>query len=171
MELRRLTTRYDPKEDRLKLVGEVKPGQTIVLWFTQRMMNSLVTALAKHLEKTSDPLKNTDAVQSNLKQTFAQQRAHADLPKQAPVKAMDSLESWLVQTVDIKSKPSGIRLRFRGETEEQQTQVELAQVPLRQWLNIVHGQYRKAGWSTSVWPVWIEESRAVEPNARTMVLH
>lgn len=171
MELNRLTTRYDSKEDRLKLVGEIKPGQTVVLWFSQRLMNRLVAALAKHLEKTTDPIKKADAIQSNLKQTFAQQRAHAELPKQVPVTAVDVLDAWLVQGVDLKATPSGVRLSFKGETDEHQIQMMLAHVPLRQWLNIVHGQYRTAGWNTAIWPVWLEESRAVEVKDRSMVMH
>lgn len=41
-DLQRITTQYIEVEDRLRLTGELAPGEVVVLWLTQRLMHRLI---------------------------------------------------------------------------------------------------------------------------------
>ena len=43
--------------------------------------------------------------------------------------------------------------------------------PLRQWLSILHRQYRLAGWPNAIWPAWVEEARPLHPRKRANMVH
>lgn len=175
MELNRLTTQYDPMQDRIRLTGELVSGQSVVLWLTQRLLNRLVRHVSQQLEKTSTSKSDVPSVQAHLKQSFAQQRARTVLPRQAPVATEDSSIQWLVKSVGLKANEKanaeGIRLVFTGFADAEQAALSLTATPLRQWLNILHDQYRVAGWATTTWPDWVAESRPLAAADRSAALH
>ena len=171
IELSRLTSHYDPLQDRIRLAGELKSGQSVVLWLTQRLLNRLVPKISQQLEKPSASKANVPSVQAHLQQSFAQQRARTELPRQAPVATEDNGLQWLVKTVDVKFSAKGIRLVFKGVTDTEEAAAALPATALRQWLNILHDQYRVAGWATTVWPLWVEESRPLTKEDRSAALH
>jgi len=47
--------------------------------------------------------------------------------------------------------------------------VTLAARPLRQWLDIVHDAYRKAGWPLAVWPGWLRDGEAPADRSAVVV--
>ena len=51
LELQRLTTEYVDAEDRMRLTGEIRPGETLVLWLSQRLLMRLLPHLFLWLEK------------------------------------------------------------------------------------------------------------------------
>lgn len=165
--LSRLTTQYDVAQDRIRIAGEVKEGQTVVLWLTQRLVNRMVAHVGTTLEKP-EPLKpKALAVQAQLKQSFAQQRARSQMRRTLPPVKPDELSpQWLVHKVNIKSGPDGMRLVFQGEEMSEQVALGMGFTPLRQWLGILHDQYRLAGWSTGMWPTWVSEP-ALPPKPST----
>ena len=173
MIIKRLTTKYDVTQDRLRLAGETDDGQALVLWLTQRLMNRLAPHLCRSLEaQSSVPLRTPDATTApvasavtQVKQTFAQERARAALPRQAPVRSDAQTPDVLVHSVDVKATRAGLTLAFKIG-DEIAAKVLLPHQALRQWLNIVYDQYRAAGWATSVWPAWIEESRPRKTTSR-----
>ena len=149
IQLQRITTQYDPAEDRIRLTGTDEHGQTHLLWLTQRLLNRLVPNLCNGLEKKSDrPVQSTPATNRSLRthveQSFAQQRASAQLPRQAPVVPLADTTDWRVHSVDVKHAPGGARLTFCGTTESQQAALVLPTSALRQWLGIAFVQYRRA---------------------------
>ncbi len=86
MELKRLTTQYHPSEDRVRLTGLDDRGQTMCLWFTQRLLNRLVPALCEGLDKQLAAAMSKGMEQplrSHVEQSFAQQLACAALPRHA----------------------------------------------------------------------------------------
>jgi len=171
MELNRLTTQYDPMQDRIRLAGELKSGQSAVLWLTQRLLNRLVPHISQQLEKPIASKADVPSVQAHLQQSFAQQRARTELPRQAPVTAEKNSIQWLVKTVGLKANQKGIRLVFTGFADMEQAALALPATPLRQWLNILHDQYRVAGWATTMWPEWLEESLPLTMADRSTALH
>jgi hypothetical protein len=58
IELKRLTTQYDPAEDRIRLTGTNDQGQTMCLWLIQRLLNRLVFKGAVEAEQAVVDLPN-----------------------------------------------------------------------------------------------------------------
>lgn len=170
--LNRVTTQYDMAQDRIRMTGEVKEGQTVVVWLTQRLVNRLVAHVSTKLEKPEPRQPQLLAVQAQVQQSFAQQRARSEMKSPLPpVKADELSPQWLVHKVDIKSGPDGMRLVFQGEAMSEQVALGMGFTPLRQWLGILHDQYRLAGWSTGMWPTWVTESALPPKPANKTVLH
>jgi hypothetical protein len=174
IELKRLTTQYDPAEDRIRLTGTDDEGQTLCLWLTQRLINLLVPHLCQGLEKQASASAAEGMAQplrSHVEQSFAQQRARAAQRRQAPVVAADGAPQWRVDVLDIKRAPGGVRLVFKGKLEAEQAVVDLPASALRQWLGIVFDQYRRASWPTQAWPAWMEEAAMPAVQASASALH
>lgn len=182
-ELRRFTTDYVEDEDRLRIRGEFRSGEKVVLWITRRLADRLVPPLAAWLERQADPPEARTAsspAAAVATRSFVQQAASAELPKQAPVDPGPAPASWLVRSVDLGQGAAIIRLTFRNhearkgavETGEgASATVAMAPVVLRQWLGIVHDKYRKAGWSTGRFPGWITDASTASGSAVPATLH
>ena len=168
-ELRRITTEFIDIEDRIRLAGEVAPGQTVVLWLTQRLLGRLLPHLVGWLEQQTG-----NDVRGEILQGFAQQAAMAALEPQAPVPGQPHDRGWLVHSVDIATGRDGLRLTFKtgapGESGEPFSLTLQAQ-PLRQWLNILYDQYRKGEWPQASWPAWLTEARPPQAGRPTALLH
>jgi hypothetical protein len=175
IELKRLTTQYDPAEDRIFLAVADDQGQALRLWLTQRLINRLVPHLCEGLEKrggTATDQGPVHSLHSQVAQSFAQQQARATLQRERPVVPAADAPQWRVEAVDVSYAAGGARLNFKGTTEAQQALLALPTPALRQWLGIVFEQYRRAGWQTQVWPAWMEEAAVPSPSkALVGVLH
>lgn len=163
--LQRITTQYDPAEDRIGVTGMDAGGQTVVLWLTQRLLNQLVARLCQGLEHT-DPRPSQSAV---LQHSFAQQRAHAALPRQSAVVPQPGAPQWRVDRIDVHQSAGGVRLTLKGQEVDAAARLRLSTPALRQWLGMVYRQYRLAGWALGVWPAWMEEAQM--PTVRPTALH
>lgn len=171
MDLQRITTQFIEVEDRIRLTGQVGEGQTVVLWLTQRLLQRLVPHLCQWLEKQIPVKPQEPPLRAQVQQSFAQQKARAEIERQAPVRAEAVSLAWLVCSVDLKSGPLGARLVFKGGNDAERVTLGLSPKSLRQWLGILHDQYRAASWSSTIWPVWMEESRPARGSAPVTVLH
>ena len=162
-ELRRLTTRYVDSEDRLRVAGEVASGQVQVMWLTQRLLNRLLPHLWKWLDHAvqAQPRSHdtpaaalaaaSPAAQTEL-QRFAQQSAAAERRQQVPVDPSRAARTLLVQSVDIRHLPVGLRLTFKAAAPAigavptliepaattEAVQLTLATPALRQWLQLLY---------------------------------
>lgn len=151
--LKRMSSAYDKLEDRLRITGETDQDTTVVLWFTQRLLRRLLSALLQQLEKDSPP-RTPAAGARELVQSFAQEAAVAGLRRQAPVAAQDESPAWLVQSVDVTPTESHVALAFRARNGES-ANVRLRTTELRQWLAIMHAVWTRAQWPADFWPAWI----------------
>lgn len=161
--LQRITTEYDEHEDRLRLSGELPDGSSVVLWLTQRLLNRLVPHLTAWLTQHGTPLSADKAMpwlDGHDLQGFAQQAAQSQLVVQAPVCVLPSTASWRVDTVKVTQHSAGVALVFKGEASEQQVELPMAPMPLRQWLGIVYAQTQRGQWPMAAWPTWMHESQA-----------
>lgn len=161
-ELRRITTEYIPVQDRLRLRGEVAPGEQVELWLTLRLMNRLLPRLLDWLARSqppeSHPIRNPDSVTSQAMQSFAQQAAVATLRLQAPVPHQPNGESWLVVEVTVSVRAQILSLTFKSAAEEAlplAVCLVMQARSLRQWLDVLYRQYQKADWPMHLWPAWI----------------
>ncbi len=155
--LQRFTTEYIVAEDRIRLAGEVKDASPVVIWLTQRLLQRLLPMLLQWLEE-----RGSERPGDEVWQTFAQQAAQAELPQQDPVQADAACAVWLTEAVDIAHSEETVCLTFRGGGSLIAT-MSLSVQPLRQWLGIVYGAYRRAEWPLDVWPDWMRESGSVAP--------
>lgn len=170
--LNKITTQFDPAEDRVCLSGTTGSAQAMRLWLTQRLINRLVPHLCQALEKPASPSpKVLEPVRTHLEQSFAQQKARAALPKQPPVVASADSPQWRVDKVDVQQSAGGVRLIFKGGAESEQVMLSLTMPALRQWLGILYGQCLRAGWPVQAWPSWMEESVLDKQPKSVGVLH
>lgn len=165
--LQRITTEFVESEDRIRLTGEVSEKgacMTKVLWLTQRLLNRLAPCLCEWLAGS-----DTKSPTAELKQEFAQQKAQAELKPQAPVRFVTQTQGHLVYSVDVQTAPGVMVLIFKGHTEQPQAALQFTPLQLRQWLHILHNQYRRAEWPTTAWPSWMETERFESGQCRLML--
>lgn len=158
LELNRLTSEYIEAEDRFLLTGEDQDSNALCLWLTQRLalriISHLVSELSSHSpEALQNPSHDDDA--NKLLQETAQQEAQADLAPQEAVTSTSATPALLIQEVDINRATNGtVGFVFKDNAAKK---VALGFEPqqLRQWLAILHQQWRVAQWPATVWPQWI----------------
>jgi len=159
--LQRMTTAWLETEDRLRLTGECTDGTLVCLWLTRRLSDRLLPLLLDWLDGHAH-----DDVHASLMQEFAQEAARGALAPQAAVPA-DAGDTVLVQAVTVARGTHAIGLTFRASEAPEDArswEVTMEQQPLRQWLAIIHDQYRKAEWPLDLWPAWIAVTTA-QPTA------
>ncbi len=155
--LTRLTTDFVEDEDRIRITAETADGQTVVLWFTQRLLLRLVPQLVKWLEPNAPA--QPDA-QHLAQQGFAQDAARAGLRAEPPVAARAAGLQTRVDAVDVTQSPAALQLVFRGPDLPQGARLTMAPQPLRQWLAILYDRWIRAQWPLQVWPAWISGVQA-----------
>ncbi len=178
-EIQRITTQYIEVEDRIRVAGEVKKGEVVVLWLTQRLLHRLVAPVCAWLEdqpaqvapeeSLRAPFKPALDAEERLRQSFAQQVARAQQPKQKPVAVDSASAEWLVHSVDIKRDDARMRLIFKGKDVEP-VSLTIAREPMRQWLDILYQQCRAARWPLS-WPEWMRDGDLMHLEIQHAVLH
>ena len=177
IKLKRITTQYIPFEDRIRLTGSNEGGATLILWLTQRLLNRLVVPLCDGLEKRTSSVQKkpgspaVPSVQAHMVQTFAQQKAAAELPKVGPVVLAPHSPAWLVETVVVKHIKNDIQLFFKGMEASDRAELTLSTFELRQWLGIVFRESKSAAWPTQVWPAWVEEASKPSAPLQPSALH
>lgn len=164
--LTRVTTEYHSVEDRVRLSGQLGDGTVTVIWMTGNLLGRLVPELIRWLEAAGQNVPRAAVFHS-----FKQERARSQLEQQLPVKAADATSTWLATAVDLRKSPTGVRLVFRNPEQAQQLALDLAPVPLRQWLNMLLQAYTRAQWSLAVWPEWMREQQAAMATPAPQALH
>lgn len=155
--LNRVTTEYQPVQDRVRLAGDPGDGSVLVLWLTQRLLRQLVPQLLEWLQKqdTADLPGGDELLHSARQQSATRRLGDADA---APVVAAEARAEWLVTAVDVQQRPEVLRLIFRAPQQHRERIVlDLRPLALRQWLHIVMLAYARAAWPLDVWPEWMRE--------------
>ncbi|HSG02293.1 MAG TPA: hypothetical protein VLA39_01050 [Marinobacterium sp.] len=155
----RLTTEYVQHEDRIRLNLEDAQQQRATLWFTQRLLNRVIPALVKVLEEETSGSPQAEEVQA-----FAQQRAQRSIEQEAPIAATDA--AWLVRRVDLTPTKQQILLLFSDEAEES-AKLKIPRTALRQWLSVLRELYRRAEWSSDIWPDWLAPLSQTDETVKT----
>lgn len=172
MNLERITTQFIDYEDRIRLTGQVGDGQTVVLWLTQRLLQRLVPHLFQWLEDRTVSKVKDQPLRAQVQHSFVQQKARSELKPQAAILPDPVSLTWVVRSVDLKSGSHGAQLVFKGGHAGENATLGFSSKALRQWLGILHDQYRIATWSLAVWPEWMDESRPLKPSQlANKVLH
>ena len=164
-ELQRLTTEYIDAEDRIRLTGEIRPGETQVLWLSQRLLIRLLPHLFLWLEK----LGNT-AFPAEIEQSFEQRAASETMGTEAPVLGSGQSKAWLVEAVDMTAGDHALRLSFRREGEEALS-LTLSALHMRQWLTILRALWTVAEWPVGIWPEWMGAAAGSNTTHRRTSIH
>ena len=168
-DIQKITTEYIDTEDRLRIMGEIAPSQTIVLWLTQRLLHGLMGHLCRCLDEQSSRQSHSRAMQADVMHSFAQELARAQLPAQAPVRAGSTSRQWLVTSIDVTQLAQTVILTFKGNEPDAQASLTLHEQALRQWLSITFAQCQKAGWPAEVWPDWLQADSQPSATAQRMI--
>ncbi len=164
-DLQRMTSEYIDTEDRIRLRGQVRESEVVLIWFTQRLLTRLLPHLFLWLEKQTDTSLPKEIVQS-----FAQTAARSQLTPEPSVVIQPDAVSWLVHSVDVTAEVDSIRLLFKGE-QNQQVRLTLRSQQLRQWLSILQSLWTKGGWPSGLWPEWMTGNELGNFPRQEMSLH
>ena len=168
-ELHRLTTEYIKIEDRIRIAGETPSGEALVLWLTNRLLSRLLPHLLGWLERQTG-----NNSRSEILQSFAQQAAMAEFKPQSAVQSQPQSQVCLVHAVDVTISEHNIKLTFKpaiAPTSSEPIILIFQALPLRQWLNILLEQWRKAEWPIAIWPEWLADTRTYQLNSPSVVWH
>lgn len=166
----RFTSRYDPAEDRIQILLERPEEGVLTLWLTRRLLSRLLPPLLARLEGTG-PAAGRGAGQGGQApqgppaavQRFQQEAAVSAITRQPAVSPdpgarPDERIAYLVTSVDIRSGASAVILDFKCG-ENLLHSLPFGGDTLRQWLGIIHSQYRAAKWAEPFWPDWIDTQK------------
>lgn len=142
----RITCGYDIAEDRLRIAVLDSQGMSLGLWLTRRLANRLISALLGLL--------NDGGADSNILQAWQQEVAVAAREAAEPVQVGSDQEFFLITAIDLNKTPDTFRIVFRWQ-ETVGAAISFAPTELRQWLDVLHEQFRQGEWSDPLWPDWI----------------
>ncbi len=164
----RLTTHYDPDEDRVALNCETGSG-TLSLWMTRRLADRLLAALFDLAGKI-DAGPSVPAFAEPFWRAQTQSEAQAALPALPPVRPAAPIDQHLLKAVRIEPQPQSVTLVFEAKSGLS-TSLALPLAHLLQWLKILHGSYVAAGWAFDGWPEWFLDVNAPPAPPAGIVLH
>lgn len=181
----RFTSRFVAYEDRIQLALELSEEEVQVLWLTRRLLNRMVPHLIKILDQAGSATtasadtapragKGPAKPQKEALQRFNQEAAVSAIERQPGVGAggqrpADNI-SYLVTSVDVNTGPKSLSLDFKAG-EEVLHSLPFGENALRQWLSILHSQYRTAGWEEPFWPTWIASETPAEASKEDLRLN
>jgi hypothetical protein len=157
--LTKITTQYQPVEDRLCLCGLDQLGHTHMIWITRRFANEMVKLLFRCLD---DSASAAAPVASSIAKTTRQLAAKARLTQTPDVTPSDPAASWLAVVLQLQTRSDQVRLVF-SDQNDRQAQVDIGRVHLHQWLSIIYANYLRAGWSGDFWPDWFADAELPAP--------
>ena len=161
----KMTVRYNVREDRLKFAVTSDRGRSFSFWLTARLAQALVGGI---LKKWSQSRVDSGTTPSAL-QSWEQEKALQSRQPSKPV-MVETASTQLVEAVDIALRGERFYLTFRGG-DNLAARIPLSAIEMRQWLDVVYGQFVKANWPLQVWPQWISRGAAVPTNQAQPTLH
>jgi hypothetical protein len=166
-EIQWFKTQYVTAEDRLRFTCTLKTGDTDSFWLTQRLANALAKNLVEWLDKTLAEDRFPD-----LAHRLAQRSATAKPPKRPQEPITDAPKpGWLVDAIDIKRRERILTLVFKDAQAAQCACIHFDAQHLRRWLKVLHAQYLRSGWQSTIWPGWITDAATEKPAAQPGLLH
>ena len=129
-----------------------------VLWLTRRLMRRLVPQIVKVVDAL--PRLQTGGAAAPVSDN-AQRRSQMDalgkIEQQAPVLSGElpaGLENHLITGLSLRMTKAAVLIDFKIGEETVQT-LPFSEAALRQWLGLLHLNFRKGEWVEDIWPKWI----------------
>ncbi|KJS09207.1 MAG: hypothetical protein VR73_02950 [Gammaproteobacteria bacterium BRH_c0] len=165
--LEKVTLSYVAVEDRIRMNAQIRGGEAVTFWLTQRLCRGLVKTFVDYLDKTT--VTATDRGKSMV-QTYFQEEAMMRKSKSPSVDASKSTAPpVLVKTLNIRTSADALQLRLPMPDGSVST-MPLTPMEARQLLQILFLQYRKGDWPLDIWPQWIRK-QAPQGAATEGVVH
>lgn len=165
----RLTTAYDPDEDRVALNCETGSGAALSFWLTRRLADRLLAALFD-LAGAIDAGPSVPAIAEPFWRAQTQSTVQDAMLPLPPVAPAASTGQHLLKAVRIEPQPQVVSLVFQTATAPDAT-LALPLAQLLQWLKILHSNYQAAGWAYDGWPEWFLDVNRPPAAAAAIVLH
>lgn len=153
--IKRFTTEYVIPEDRIRLSLESNDGQMHVLWLTRKLCSRLVSQLVKVLDKRPQMYGGAVQAPSDNAQRRSQMDALGRFENQNPVRPEGEVEEHLITILSMRMNHRAIILDFKAGEDNLIQSIPFAEASMRQWLVMLHGAFRKGGWTDDIWPDWI----------------
>ncbi|PSL17619.1 hypothetical protein [Shimia abyssi] len=170
LEIRRFTTDYAVREDRIRISVETEDSQIYIMWLTRRLMIRMIPEFVKYLsEVVPTPTLGVEDRASAAPNTATRVELSDNAQRQRQINALGHIEHQnpvkpktpdqvnceeLITSLKVQLGRNGVLVNFVADQASVQ-KMPFAQDSLRQWLGILHHQFRKAGWNDDVWPAWI----------------
>jgi hypothetical protein len=149
-ELKKVTLRFDPAEDRICMMAEPRDNKPILFWLTMRICRQLVPLLCGHLERTT-PKK--PVISHEIQLSCMQREAEWKFQSSKPVEMAGDSSMVTPSRIDYTFDGEVTALSFPVEGA-QNVDLKLSLLELRQFLALLHRLFQRAGWPMDVWPAW-----------------
>lgn len=150
--LEKITLNYVAVEDRICMNAQIRGGETVTFWLTQRLCRELVKTFVGYLDKAAG---SAPASGKAVVQTYFQEEA---MIRKTRIPSVDTSKSTqapvLVKTLNIRSGPDVLLLRL-PMPDGSVSAMPLKPIEARQLLQIMYAQYCKGDWPLDIWPQWI----------------
>lgn len=161
--LDRLTIRYVPTEDRIRMTCALKEAETLDFWFTQRILNGLINGLTGWLESNpaeTTPVPSQTPASAQTGQQLAREQVSAQMTMRPakPVRPSSSSRDVLVTRLAVKTRQDALILELTINDREKGL-ASFSRTTLNQWLGILYRQYLEAQWPVDVWPAWFKDAQ------------
>lgn len=156
--VRRFTTEYVVAEDRIRISLEREDDSLLVLWLTRRLTTRLVQQVVKMVDALPRLTGKVQAAPSDNLQRRSQLDALGKIEQQAPVLAgalPGGIDSHLIVEMNLRLTRTGALIDFKTSKDCVVQTFPFSEEALRQWLGVLHLNFRKAQWKEDVWPAWI----------------
>ena len=156
--VRRFTTEYVVAEDRLRISLEREDDSLLVLWMTRRLSTRMVGHIIKVVNALPRLKGQTQTPPSDNAQRRNQLDALDKIEQQAPVLAgplPEGLETYLIVEIGLRLTRSGVLLDLKSGKDQVVQTLPFNENALRQWLGVLHLNFKKAQWHEDIWPAWI----------------
>lgn len=153
LKIKTVTLRYIEFEDRMRMAAHLDGHGQMVFWLTLRHCQHIVPALVKCLEnKHGDETPTDRSLALSCRQHVAEWKQRKKPPAE-PVLPSGEEHSLLPRQVTVTCGEKSVALLFPLE-DGKSAQLLMNFQELRQWLGILHRQFRRAGWPLDAWPKW-----------------
>ena len=152
--LEKVTLNYVASEDRICMNAQIRGGEAVTFWLTQRLCRGLVKTFVDYLDKTTVP--STDTGKSMVQNHFQQEAMIRKIRSPSVDASKSSTAPMLVKTLNIRTGSDSLLLRL-PMPDGSVSALPLKSVEARQLLQILFVQYRKGDWPLDIWPQWIRK--------------
>lgn len=156
--VQRFTTEYVHAEDRIRISLERADESLAVLWITRRLAVRLVPQIVKVVDALPRLRGKTTQAPSDNTQRRNQLDALGKIEQQAPVLGGDlpsDLDSHLITVLGVRLTKGALLIDFKTGRDTVVQTLPFSEDAIRQWLGVLHMNFRKAEWKEDVWPEWI----------------
>ena len=170
MKLHKFTTRYCQYQDRLCIDGQAASGDILSLWLTHRLMRNLLPELIKLITPVTEGASHSDTL-AQWELAHAQANQKVDTPVEVPSHTETESPSTnsLISSVNMSSTAQQVLMTF-STTQSQVATIEFSPDHIRQWVSILYRTWRSTGWTTEVFPTWMQETESPALSAN-IVMH